>query len=77
VNRSFVAIDTAATTLTTNANTQLLKSFIVAANDSVTLSLKDENFFAFSGDTITIAIQRGGSSDVDAALISVSWLEDK
>jgi hypothetical protein len=72
-----VAIDTAATTLTTNANTQLLKSFIVAANDSVTLSLKDENFFAFSGDTVTIAVQWGGSSDVDAALISVSWLEDK
>jgi hypothetical protein len=55
----------------------LLKSFIVGANDSVTLSLKEENFFAFSGDVITVAVQRGGSSDVDAALISVSWFEDQ
>jgi hypothetical protein len=77
VNRSLVAIDTAATSISSNANTQLLKSFIVGANDSVTLSLKEENFFAFSGDVITVAVQRGGSSDVDAALISVSWFEDQ
>lgn len=75
--RSLVAIDTAATSVSTNARTQLLKSFIVAANDSVTLKLNDENFFASSGDVLTIAAQRGGSSNIDNALVSVSWFEDQ
>lgn len=77
VNRSLVAIDTAATDITINSNTQLLKSFIVGANESVTLSLKEENFFAFSGDVITIAAVRGGNQTIDSALASVSWFEDQ
>lgn len=75
--RSIVAIDTASTSISTDVRTQLLKTFIVAANDSVTLKLDDENFFASTGDVITIAAQRGGSSNVDNALVSVSWFEDQ
>jgi hypothetical protein len=76
-NRSITAIDTAATTITTNDKTVALKSFIIASNDSVTLKLNEENFFASSGDTVTVAVQRGGSSDIDNALIGISWFEDQ
>jgi len=72
-----VAIDTAPASVTAGARTQLLKSFIVAANDSATLKLNEENFFASSGGTITVAVQRGGNSDVDAALVGTSWFEDQ
>lgn len=75
--RSMVAIDTSATSLTTTSKSQLLKTLIVAANNSITLKLTDENFFAFSGDTITIAAQRASGQDVDAAVVSVSWFEDQ
>lgn len=75
--RSIVATDTAGTSITTSAQTQLLKTLVIAANNSITLSLKDENFFASNGDTITIAAQRGGSSNIDNAIVSVSWFEDQ
>lgn len=75
--RSLVASDTAATSITVGAQTQLLKTIVVAANNSITLRLSDENFFATSGDTITFAVQRGGSSNVDTAIISVGWFEDQ
>lgn len=75
--RSFTAFDTAATSFATNGNSQQLKSFIVAANNSVTLKLDDENFYLANGDTLTFVVQRGGSSDVDNALLGVGWFEDQ
>lgn len=75
--RSFTAVDTAATSVTVSPNTQLLKSFIVAANSSVVLKLEDENFYVANGETITFAVQRGASTDIDNALITVGWFEDQ
>lgn len=76
-SRSFTAVDTAATSMTIGSNTQLLKSFIVAANNSVTLSINDENFYLANGETLTFAVQRGGTSNVDSALVSTGWFEDQ
>jgi hypothetical protein len=76
-SRSLIASDIAATSVSAGPRTQTLKEIIVAANDSVILKLLDENFYISNGDTITVAVQRGGSSDVDNALISVSWFEDQ
>lgn len=76
-NKSIVAADTSATTISNNERTQLIKSLIVAANESVNLKLSDENFFTVSGETLTIAAERGGSSDIDTVLVSVSWFEDQ
>jgi hypothetical protein len=75
--RSLVAIDTAATSLSTNSKTQLLKAFIVAANNSITLKLNEENFFGTSGDIITIAAKSGTAQAIDTVLASVSWFEDQ
>ena len=76
-SRSLVACDTAATSVSVGPRTQTLKEIIVAANDSVILKLLDENFYISNGETITVAVQRGGSSDVDNALISLGWFEDQ
>jgi hypothetical protein len=76
-NRSIVSKDTAATSITSNANTQLLKSVIVAANSSVTIKLENENFFVSSGDTLTIAAERAGATTVDTALATIGWFEDQ
>lgn len=76
-SRSLVAYDTAATSFTTGANTVLLKSFIVAANSSVILKMEDENFYVANGETISFVVQRGGSSNVDNALITAGWFEDQ
>jgi hypothetical protein len=75
--RSIASVDTAATGLSTTANQQLLKSIIVAANDSLVLKLEDENFFIVNGDTLTIAAQRAGGQNIDTAVASVSWFEDQ
>ena len=75
--RSIASVDTAAAGLSKNANTQLLKSIIVAANDSIVMKLEDENFFIVNGDTLTIAAQRVGNADIDTAAASVSWFEDQ
>jgi hypothetical protein len=75
-NRSVISYDTAATSITLN-NGQLLKSIIVAANSSETLSLENENFYISSGEIITIAAERAGSTTVDSAFVTVSWFEDQ
>ena len=75
--RSIVASDSAATTVSTAANTQALKEIIVGANSSVTLSVESENFYLSNGDTLTIAAVRAGNTDVEAALVSVGWFEDQ
>ena len=75
--RSIASVDTAATGISTTANQQLLKSIIVAANDSLVLKLEDENFFIVNGDTLTITAQRAGGSNIDTAAASVSWFEDQ
>ena len=74
--RSMVAYDTAATSFTTNSRTQLLKSFIVAANNSMDLPLLGEGIFVSSGETLTVTVQRV-SSDVDTAAVTLSWFEDQ
>ena len=75
--RSIASVDTAATGLSTTANQQLLKSIIVAANNSIVLKLEDENFFIVNGDTLTITAQRVASSGTVTAAASVSWFEDQ
>lgn len=75
--RSLVSTDTAATTVTTDSRTQFMKSIVIAANNSVTLSLENENFNLTPGDTLTVAAVRAGSADVDAAIVSLAWFEDQ
>jgi len=75
--RSIASVDTAATGLSTTTNQQLLKSIIVAANNSLTLKLEDENFFIVNGDTLTITAQRVGNSSIETAAVSISWFEDQ
>lgn len=75
--RSIASTDTSATGMSVTENTQLLKTIIVAANDSIVMKLEDENFFIVNGDTLTIAAQRVGSSDIDTAAVSISWFEDQ
>jgi hypothetical protein len=75
--RSIASVDTAATGLSTTANQQLLKSIIVAANNSIVLKLEDENFFIVNGDTLTITAQRAGDTNIETAAASVSWFEDQ
>lgn len=73
--RSIAAVDTAATGLTVTSRTQLIKTLVIAANQSEILKLADENFFLTSGETITIACQTNkNTSDVIATL---SWFEDQ
>lgn len=75
--RSMAAYDSAATSITNIPDrTQLIKSFIVAANQSLVLKIEDENFFIVSGDTMTITGQRV-SNDVDTAAVSISWFENQ
>lgn len=72
--RSLVSYDSSSTGLTVNG-AMLLKSFLVAANDSVTLSLADENFFLSSGEQITIAAR--ATAAIDNVTASISWFEDQ
>lgn len=73
--RSTAAVDTAATSISSNDRTQLVKSFIIGANQSITLKIEDENFFVAGGETITIAAQTNKLT-TDASF-SVSWFEDQ
>lgn len=73
--RSIAAVDTSSTSVSTNSRTQLMLTAIVAANDASTFRL--ENEYVANGDILTIAVQRGGSADVESALVSISWYEDQ
>lgn len=75
--RSIASVDTSATGISVSPHSQLLKTIIVAANDSIVIKLEDENFFIINGDTLTITAQRVGSSDIDTAAVSMSWFEDQ
>ena len=75
-SRSMVAFDTAATSFTSEPKTQLLKSAIVAANSSLSISLADDNFFLSTGESLTVTAQRV-TSDIDNAAVSLSWFEDQ
>jgi hypothetical protein len=77
INRSIASVDNSATGITIGSNALLLKSVIVAANDSILLSLESENFFLVNGDVLTIAAKKAGNSDIDTAAISLSWFEDQ
>jgi hypothetical protein len=75
--RSIASYDTAATSISSiSGKTQLLKSLIIAANESLTLKLQDENFFVATGETLTFTAQRV-SNDLDNAAVSVSWYENQ
>ncbi len=72
---SIAAIDAAATGLTVGTNTQLVKTFVVAANQAIILSLSGENFFISNGETLTVACQT--NKNVSDAIVSLSWFEDQ
>lgn len=55
---------------------QPIKSFLVAANDSVVLSLKDDNFYLTSGQTMTI-VAKPLTGDIATVAGSLSWFEDQ
>jgi hypothetical protein len=55
-SRSVSAVDVGATSLSINAGSRLLKSFVVAANTSTTLNVDAENFYLANGETITVAV---------------------
>jgi len=73
--RSISSIDIAATSVSSGVNTQLIKSFIVAANDSSILNVQTENFFLAGGETLTIAAQTNKLTT--EATFSISWFEDQ
>lgn len=73
--RSIASVDTSATSLSTNAKTQLMLSSIISANDAVTFNIDAE--YVANGDSLTVAVQRGGSADVEQALVSIGWFEDQ
>lgn len=74
-NRSVTSVDTAATSLTINGGTQLVKSFLVGSNTSEIISLTNENFFITTGETLTVAVQTAGGT-ISTVVASVSWFED-
>jgi len=57
--------------------TALVSNMTPAAQGSFVYGSIPNNTGSPSGDTLTIAAQRGGSSDVDAALASIAWFEDQ
>lgn len=73
--RSMTAVDTAATSINILPETQLLKSYLVPANSSVTLSLHNENFFLGTGERLTVAVQ-AVANDIATVSVSTSWFED-
>lgn len=75
-SRSIVAYDTSATSFSTNSNTLLMKSIIVAANGSVEVNLAEEGIYLTAGESLTITAQRV-SNDIDNAAVSISWYEDQ
>ena len=74
-NKSIAAADLAATSFSIGPNTQLIKKFIVAANESTILYIQGENFFLTSGETLTIAAKTNKSTS--NATFSLSWFEDQ
>jgi hypothetical protein len=75
-NRSICSYDTTATSVSTTSRTQLLKSLVLAANDSAILDLANEDFYLCNGETLTVAAKcnKNNTSDVIA---SISWYEDQ
>jgi hypothetical protein len=74
-NKSIAAVDLAATSLSVGPRTQLLKSFIVAANDATILYVQNENFFLSSGEYLTVAART--NKNTSDANFSISWFEDQ
>lgn len=75
-DRSMASIDTSATGISIQSGTQLLKSIVIAANNSLTLSMEDENFFLANGEVLTITAKALGQT-IDMAAVSISWFEDQ
>lgn len=74
-NNSICAADLAATGVTSNANTQLLKAFSVPPNNALTNPLTEGEFFMTFRDTLTIAgAVTGGTAKV---VTNLSWYEDQ
>ena len=75
--KSIAAIDVGSTSISSNGRSQLLKSIIVASNDSIVLKIEDENFFIAPGETLTITGQRVGNQNIGIAAACISWFEDQ
>ena len=75
-NRSICSYDTSATSITVTSRTQLIKSMVVAANESAVVDLMNDDFYLCSGETLTIAAKcnKNNTSDV---ITSLSWYEDQ
>lgn len=71
--QSICSYDTAATGF---SGGQLVKAFLVAANDSITLSLRDENFYLSNSQKITIVV-KPLTGNIDTIAGSISWFEDQ
>lgn len=75
LNNSICGADLAATGVSSDSNTQLLKSFSVPANNALTLSLTEGEFFMSNKDRLTIAAAvTGGTAKVST---NISWYEDQ
>lgn len=74
-SKSIAAVDLAATSYSIGPRTQLLKSFVVGANEATILYIQNENFFLTSGETLTV-LARATKNSTDATF-SLSWFEDQ
>lgn len=74
-NKSIAAVDLASTSISIGSKTQLLKSFIVGANDATILYIQNENFFLSNGETLTVAART--NKNTSDANFSISWFEDQ
>lgn len=74
-SNSTCAGDIAATGVSVGANTQLLKSFAVAANNALTLNLAEGEFNLSAKDMVTIAASVTGNTAKVSA--NISWYEDQ
>jgi len=72
---SICAADYAATGLTTDADTQLYKSFAVGPNNAVTIELLSDEFYLTHGNELTIAARTSGGTALISA--NLSWHEDQ
>jgi hypothetical protein len=74
-NKSIAAVDLASTSISVGPKTQLLKNFIVGANEAIILTVQNENFFLTSGETLTLAART--NKNTSDATFSMSWFEDQ
>lgn len=74
-SNSICAGDTSATGVSIGADTQLLKAFVVPANNALTLNLTEGEFYLTFKDTMTIAAAVTGNTA--KVVTNISWYEDQ